>query len=233
MEDARPIPTVAASSWPPERSSTGTGSGWGAKGHPGDPQPGQADTAGFDAFSDGPQGPSLEAELVGVVDGPVDLSDPNPVLAFPPSLLDGGNVGISATQMVVRLAEGTGLARFRTALDQLPDRSSLSLEPAQLIPADVRTAVEAQTRGIWVQALFTAIAAVVVLGQLVTRSVRLPEEERRRRPGAAPGPRCWASRRGGRPCPSWPAHCSELRWPRPRRRPSPAGSCAAWTPTRG
>lgn len=140
----------------------------------------QADQAGFDAFAaEEPRGRSVDAVLVGIVDGPTELQDPTPLTAFSPALLDSGTVGVSATIMAVKFRPGTDLARFRAQLDTLPDGQALGLERERLVPAEVRTAVEAQSRGTWVLAAFAAIAAVAMLGQLFTRSVRPPQEEAR------------------------------------------------------
>ena len=141
----------------------------------------QADRAGFDAFAaEEAGGGTVDAVLVGIVDGPTELQDPTPLTAFSPALLDSGTVGVSATIMAVKFRPGTDLARFRAQLDTLPGGQALGLERERLVPAEVRTAVEAQSRGTWVLAAFTAVAAVAVLGQLLTRTVRLPLEEARR-----------------------------------------------------
>ena len=141
----------------------------------------QADRAGFDAFAaEEPRGGSVDAVLVGIVDGPTELQDSTPLTAFSPALLEMGTVGVSATVMAVRFRPGTDLARFRAQLDTLPAGQALGLERERLVPAEVRTAVEAQSRGTWVLAAAAAVAAVAVLGQLFTRSVRLPQEEARR-----------------------------------------------------
>ena len=137
----------------------------------------QADRAGFEAFSEGAQGPSVEAVLVGVVDGPTELDDPTPLAILPRSLLDS-DVGVSSTIMSVRFRPGTDLATFRTQLDSLPDGESFSLTPAEVVSAEVRTAVQGQALGLWLLAAVGAVAAVAVLGQLVSRSARLTADER-------------------------------------------------------
>ncbi|HEX8771820.1 MAG TPA: FtsX-like permease family protein, partial [Acidimicrobiales bacterium] len=141
----------------------------------------QADRAGFGAFeAEGPRGPSLDAVLVGIVDSPNELDDPTPVAVFPPSLLDNPELGVSATIMSVRLRPGTDLAAFRSQLDTLPQGATLSLRPAELISSEIRTAVQGQARALWLLTAVAAVAAIVVLGQLISRSVRLPVEERQR-----------------------------------------------------
>lgn len=138
----------------------------------------QADLAGFDAFgAEGAARHSLEAVLVGVIDGPAALDDPTPLAVLPTSLLDDPDVGVATTIMSVRLRPGTDLVAFRAELDSLPDGDSLRLEPAELVSSDVRTAVEGQARGLWVLTTVGAVAALVVLGQLVSREVRLSADE--------------------------------------------------------
>lgn len=140
----------------------------------------QADRAGFDAFAaEGPRGPTSKVTLVGVLDGPADLNDPTPLAVVTASLLDS-DVGVSATQMSVGLRPGTDLAALREQLDTLPDGQALSFEPAQLVSADVRTAVEGQARGLWLITAVAGLAAIVALGQLITRSIRLSADERPR-----------------------------------------------------
>jgi len=140
----------------------------------------QADRAGFDAFAaEGPGGPTSKVTLVGIIDGPADLNDPTPLALVPASLLDS-DVGVSATQMSVGLRPGTDLAALRTQLDTLPDGQALSLKPALLVSADVRTAVEGQARGLWLITAVAGLAAIVALGQLITRSIRLSADERPR-----------------------------------------------------
>ncbi|MEA2827933.1 MAG: putative transport system permease protein [Actinomycetota bacterium] len=141
----------------------------------------QADRAGYDAFAnEGPQGLNLEAVLVGIFEGPGEINDPTPLALLPASLLDDGDVGIAATVMSLRLRPGTDLARFRAELDSLPGGDTFSLEPSRLISSEVRTAVDAQALGLWLLAAVGGVAAVAVLGQVVTRSVRLAPDERSR-----------------------------------------------------
>jgi hypothetical protein len=138
----------------------------------------QADTAGFGAFgTEGAAKESLEAVLVGISDGPAELNDPTPFAVLPTSLLDDPDIGVATTIMSVRLRPGTDLDAFRAALDSLPDGDTLSLEPSELVSSEVRTAVEGQARGLWLLAAVGAITALVVLGQLITREVRLSDDE--------------------------------------------------------
>ncbi|HET7489647.1 MAG TPA: FtsX-like permease family protein [Acidimicrobiales bacterium] len=137
----------------------------------------QADRAGFDAAAEGMQGPALDAVLVGVVDGPHQLDDPTPLAAFPPSLLGQGDVGVAASFMTVGLRAGTDRGSFRAQLDTLPGGAGLHLIGAPLVSADLRTAVDGQATALWLVTAVAAAAAVVVLGQLLTRSVRQSADE--------------------------------------------------------
>ena len=137
----------------------------------------QADRAGYDAFeTEGPHGPSAKVTLVGVVDGPSKLDDPTPLAVVSPSVIDRG-AGVAITFMAVDLRPGIPLKALRAGLDTLPDGAALSLEPAQLVSSAVRTAVDGQARGFWLLASVAGLASVVVLGQLLTRSVRLSAQE--------------------------------------------------------
>lgn len=138
----------------------------------------QADLAGFDAFgTEGAAKQSLSAVLVGVVDGPAALDDPTPVAVLPTSLLDDPDIGVATTIMSVRLRSGTDLDAFRAALDRLPGGDALRLKPSTLVSSEIRTSVEGQALGLWALTAVAAVAALVVLGQLITRQVRLSADE--------------------------------------------------------
>ena len=82
--------------------------------------------------------------------------------------------------MNVDLRPGVDLATLRAELDADPALAALSLEPGTLISEPVRDAVQAQARGLWILAAVAAIAAIAVLGQVMTRQVRPTQEERER-----------------------------------------------------
>lgn len=139
----------------------------------------QADTNGFNLEGD-PAGPTVEAVLVGVIDGPSSLDDPTPTAIFSSALLDDPRVGINVTIISVGFGPGMDLDAFRAQLDTLPDSRSLSLEKGVLVSAAVRKAAGAQALGLWALTAVAAIAAIVVLAQLITRQVRLSDAERTR-----------------------------------------------------
>ncbi len=139
----------------------------------------QADATGYDT-QEAPAGPSVSAVLVGVVDGPADLDNPAPAAFFSPALLNDPRVGIKVTIMVVGFRPGVDLDAFRTQLDTLPGSTALSLDKAVLVSPALRKAAKAQALGLWALAAVAAVAAVAVLGQLITRHVRLSDADRNR-----------------------------------------------------
>src|SRR4051812_28845437 len=126
---------------------------------------GQADKSGFDVET--PGGPTVDATLVGVIDGPNELQDGYSVTLFPTALLGVGDVGISATVGAVSLAPGASLADLRAQLDALPDGGAFGLDVAEWVPSPVRKAVSAQGQGLAVLAGIVAIATIVVVGQIL------------------------------------------------------------------
>jgi hypothetical protein len=60
----------------------------------------------------------------------------------------------------------------------LPDGSQLQVATGTVIGRDIRTAVDAQARGTWLMALVAGLAALVALGQLLSRHVRLAPVDR-------------------------------------------------------
>jgi hypothetical protein len=136
----------------------------------------QADERGFDAGV--PAGPVLNGTLVGVIDGPSDLESNYDVALFPHTLLDQGDVGVAATVGVASLTPGSTVSDLRKQLDALPKGDAFSLDKARWISADVRSAINGQAEGLVILGVIAFAAAVVVLGQLVSRQVRLTETER-------------------------------------------------------
>jgi ABC-type lipoprotein release transport system permease subunit len=78
----------------------------------------------------------------------------------------------------VRLDSGVSRQDLRAELDRLPNGTALSLEPGTVISTEVHSGVDAQARATWLIAIIAAIAAIVTLGQLLTRHARLSETER-------------------------------------------------------
>lgn len=142
----------------------------------------EADKAGFS--QDVPTGPAFPAVLVGIIDGPADDDDPGsrsePIAFFPYTLLDEPEIGVATSIISVKLREGVDLVAFQGQIDELDESDVFILEEAVIVGPTVRTAVEAQSRGLWLLAAVSAVAAVAVLGQLISRQVRLSAAERSR-----------------------------------------------------
>ena len=117
--------------------------------------------------------------MVGIVDGASQLDDGTPLIFISPALLTE-NIGLSETLMNVDLRPGVDLPKLRAELDADPALAALSLEQGTLISQPVRNAVQAQASGLWILAVVAAIAAIAVLGQVMTRQVRPTQEERER-----------------------------------------------------
>jgi ABC-type antimicrobial peptide transport system permease subunit len=124
-----------------------------------------------------PQGPRLSIKMVGIVDGASQLDDGTPIIFISAALLTE-NIGLSETLMDVDLRPGFDLARLRAELDAAPALAALSLDRGTLISQSVRNAVQAQASGLWILAAVAAIAAIAVLGQVMTRQVRPTQQER-------------------------------------------------------
>ncbi|TFH13724.1 MAG: hypothetical protein E4H05_10515, partial [Acidimicrobiales bacterium] len=105
----------------------------------------QADNGGFGTPN--PEGPRVLVTLVGVIDGPTQLDDPTPLVVVSPAFLREPEVGLALTLTAVDLGDGVDLSQLRAQLDTLPDSQALSLDPAEVISAEVRRAVSTQARG--------------------------------------------------------------------------------------
>jgi hypothetical protein len=137
--------------------------------------PDQAANGG--GFTDTPKGPAFEGELVGVVD-PVREAKYHMVV-FSRGLLDDTTIGISATIMDVRLKPGISVEQLRAGLDTIAGGSAFTLQPGRVVSTEVRNAVDAESRGLWIITAVAALAALIALGQLLSRHARLSDAERR------------------------------------------------------
>ena len=98
---------------------------------------------------------------------------------FGPELLDIG-VPVVTTNMYVDLHQGRTLDQLRAQLDALDGGAAFTVAPSQVVNTDIRNAVDAQAQSLWLMAVVSAVAAVVALGQLLTRHVRLGPADRHR-----------------------------------------------------
>jgi hypothetical protein len=137
----------------------------------------QSEQYGFNA----PDPPAYlgRVTIVGAFEAPSDFDDPRQVALVSNAAVAGRDVGVSATLMSVRTAPGVDLAELRTRLDALTSGGPLVLDPAvTTIAKPTLTAVDAQARGLWILAFVSGAAAVVALGQLITRQSRVDGAER-------------------------------------------------------
>jgi len=137
----------------------------------------RAQIASGQGFGGTPKGVAFEATLVGVIDSPDEINSDTTAVIFPTSLLRE-DVGSVTTLMQIRLRPGYTASDLRRELDTLPNHAALSLAPGVVISADIRNAVDAQATGLWLLAAVIAAAALVALGQLLTRHVQRADHER-------------------------------------------------------
>lgn len=125
-----------------------------------------------------PTNPPRAAVLVGTVDG-ARFDDSTPLVFFAPALIEPPTFGISQTEIAVSLWNGFDLTDLRDELDLVVDGGkSMKVEKSRVVSDPARRAVDAQAQGLWLVALVSGVAAVAVLGQLVTRHVRLGAPDR-------------------------------------------------------
>ena len=134
----------------------------------------QAAASGFDVSV--PEGPTIPATLVGVF-GKLASLDDNPMVVFPYSLVDSGDIGVSATLSAVTLAPEATTGELRSQLDALPSGDIFSISPLEVVPGPVRTAVETQAFGLAILAVIVSVAGVIVAAQVLGREVRISERQ--------------------------------------------------------
>jgi len=131
----------------------------------------QAAEFGFDV--DEPAGPVLRATLVGIIEPlATELANATPVTVFPRALLDEGDIGIAASVAIADLAPGRTEDDVRAELNALDGGDAFSIESAAVVSEEVQVAVAAQAQAIGVLAAIVALAAVVVITQVLSRQVR-------------------------------------------------------------
>ncbi len=138
----------------------------------------QAAAGGFDAGE--PQGVHLEATLVGILGSDSGLAEGYDVAVASAGLLDAtpaGSVGIAATMYTVRLAPGSTTDDFRSQLTTIDAGAQMSVDEIAVVPGVVRTAVRTQAQGLFVLAAIVGLTALAVLGQTLTRQLRIPDAE--------------------------------------------------------
>jgi hypothetical protein len=138
--------------------------------------PEQAADTGFTG-EDAPDGPTLDGVLVGLIDGPADLSDPTGVAVFGTSLLDDARIGTSGSVHAVDLVDGASIDELRAQLDTIDGGDVLRLERDAVIGPETRRAIETQALGLWILAGLAGLVTIAALGQLLVRHARLSAAE--------------------------------------------------------
>ena len=137
--------------------------------------------ANFDT-SAAPAVPPFTATLVGVTDAPTDLDDSSPQMVFPRSFLGAHpDVGVVQTIIAAHLAPGVDPRDVMDAVHQLPNGDDAYSAPRALrriVSDSARRAVRFQVTALWVVTALCVLAATVVVAQVVSRSLRVSDEER-------------------------------------------------------
>jgi hypothetical protein len=139
----------------------------------------QADTSGFSTQN--PEGPTVDATLVGLIASPDELSDPSSSALFSPALVDDPSIGTSGIVMAIGLRPGATIGELRKQLGSVSSEPGVwQIDRAQLVNNDIRAAVSAQSQGLWAVAGLAALAGLVVLGQFLTARASFERDEQRR-----------------------------------------------------
>jgi len=134
--------------------------------------------ANFDTAED-PAVPAFTATLVGVTDAPSDFDDDSPMMVFPRSFLGRHPVvGVVQTIMPVHLAPDGDAGEVMQAVHQLPNGSDAYAGTQRVVSDSARRAVRFQVTALWVVAALSVIAAAVLIAQVVSRTLRVSDEER-------------------------------------------------------
>ncbi len=124
-----------------------------------------------------PAEPTLDGVLVGLVDGPADLSDPTGTVVFGTSLLDDAQIATGGSVYGIELADGATVDELRAQLDTIDGGDVLRLDPSAVIGPETRRAVHDQAVGLWILAALAGLVTVAALGQLLVRHARLSAGE--------------------------------------------------------
>ena len=134
--------------------------------------------ANFDT-SAAPAVPPFTATLVGVTEAPTDFDDSSPQMVFPRSFLGAHpDVGVVQTIIAARLAPGVDRRDVMDAVHQLPNGGDAYSAPQRIVSDSARRAVRFQATALWVVTALSVLAAAVVIAQVVSRTLRVSDEER-------------------------------------------------------
>ena len=125
-----------------------------------------------------PDGPTLDAVLVGLVDGPADLSEPTGTAVFDRSLIDDDpRIATSGSVFAIDLVDGATIEQLRQQLDTIAAarccgwsrrRSSARRPGGRSTP---------RRSGLWILTVLAGLVTTAALGQLLVRHARLAASE--------------------------------------------------------
>ena len=125
-----------------------------------------------------PDGPTLDAVLVGLIDGPADLTEPTGIAVFDRSLIDDEpRIATSGSVFAIDLVDGATIEQLREQLDTIGGEV-LRLEPSAVIGPETRRTIDAQALGLWILTAFAGLVTTAALGQLLVRHARLAASEK-------------------------------------------------------
>ncbi|MEO8697742.1 MAG: FtsX-like permease family protein [Acidimicrobiales bacterium] len=133
------------------------------------------------AFDSGepPRVPLFEATLVGITESPTDFDDPSPVMIFSQSFLSAHpTVGVVQSLIAVYLDPGVDPNTVMGVVHGLPNGGDAFAVPTRIVSDDARRAVRFQVTSLWLVTAIAAIAAAIVVSQVVARTLRVDESER-------------------------------------------------------
>ena len=126
-----------------------------------------------------PAVPPFTATLVGITESPTDFDDPSPLMVFPRSFLGAHpDVGVVQTIIAAHLAPDVDPGSVMDAVRQLPNGGDAYAAPQRIVSDSARRAVSFQVTALWIVTALSVLAAAVVIGQVVGRTLRVSDEER-------------------------------------------------------
>ena len=124
--------------------------------------------------------PVFTARWVGVVESPTDFEEGAPTLYYSKSFLSGHpTVGVVQTIMQIDLRKGADLTAVLRAVQSLPGGEGAFATNARIVSAESRRAVRFQATALWIVTVIVLLGAAILVIQLIARSVRQSEDEKR------------------------------------------------------
>ena len=124
-------------------------------------------------------GPRSRSTLVGITSSPMEFNDPTPQIVYSHAYLsEFVAAGVVASIIGVRVEPGVDPAGVLESIrDDARDVELFEIEP-RMVTQGARDAVGVFTRSYWIVTLVTALAAALIVAQLVTRHLRSAPGER-------------------------------------------------------